>query len=192
MSWGDLFEDRPEVVEARARFWALTQQCTNLDWLILTKSPENIARLIPQEWHERGWPANIWLGVTAENQQYADLRIPLLAQFPAVVRFVSCEPLLGPIDLSAHLHAVDWVIVGGESGDDARPMRVEWARALRDQCVAAEKTLFFKQWGMHLQDGTGESLIQIRSKLSDHHLLDGVLHQAWPTPRSAPRESRNT
>lgn len=109
------------------------------------------------------WPLpNVWLGVSVEDQKTADGRIPLLLQTPAAVRFISAEPLLGPIDF----YAVDierpkwreeyglcedvylkWVIVGGESGPGARPMHPEWARGLRDQCVAAGLPFFFKQWG---------------------------------------------
>ncbi|MEC4837497.1 phage Gp37/Gp68 family protein [Mycobacteroides chelonae] len=119
------------------------------------------------------WPLrNVWLGVSAENQQWADIRIPALLDTPAAVRFVSGEPLLGPIELKQHwLHPVmrepspenhavgrrigkangvgfiDWVIVGGESGPGARPMHPDWARSLRDQCVAAGVPFLFKQWG---------------------------------------------
>jgi protein gp37 len=118
------------------------------------------------------WPPNVWLGVTAENQAMADERIPILLQIPAAVRFVSVEPMLGPVDL-AHLqpddppveidalagthgvlrphggenHRLDWVICGGESGPRARPMHPDWARSLRDQCIGAGVPFFFKQWG---------------------------------------------
>jgi len=121
----------------------------------------------------RKWPLfNVWLGVTAENQQAADERIPILLQTPAVIRFVSCEPLLGPIDLSRYKPfdgecycqdrpdgckprlargcpetAIDWVIVGGETGPNARPMHPDWIRNLRDQCQAAGVPFFFKSWG---------------------------------------------
>ncbi len=133
-----------------------------------------------QDYSEEGLPLpNVWLGVSAERQQEADERIPLLLDTPAAVRFVSLEPLLGPIDLSkrvgsVHHHpdndlskpetraaineviratrktlgpSLDWVIVGGESGRNARPMHPDWARSLRDQCRAAAVPFFFKQWG---------------------------------------------
>jgi Bacteriophage protein gp37 len=99
---------------------------------------------------------NVWLGVSAEDQKRADLRIPALLDTPAAVRFVSAEPLLGPIDLSRFveddgekfdLPPLSWVIVGGESGPGARPMHPDWARSLRDQCVAAGVPFLFKQWG---------------------------------------------
>lgn len=120
------------------------------------------------------WPLpNVWLGVSVENQQAADERIPLLLQTPAAVRFVSCEPLLGPVDLERHLNGgktlaewkaralsvvdpygfrppyprIHWVIVGGESGPGARPMHPDWVRSIRDQCQAAGVPFFFKQWG---------------------------------------------
>lgn len=116
---------------------------------------------------QRPWPLpNVWLGVSTERQQEAEERIPLLLKTPAAVRFISAEPLLGPIDLIGTLarfqddpiakrqcavglgrQLIDWVIVGGESGPGARPMHPEWARALRDQCAAAGVSFFFKQWG---------------------------------------------
>jgi protein gp37 len=105
------------------------------------------------------WPLeNVWLGTSVENQRWADIRIPKLLQTPGSVRFLSCEPLLGPIDLGtvpiairgpreSALRQLDWVIVGGESGPGARPMNPDWARSLRDQCVSARVAYFFKQWG---------------------------------------------
>jgi len=115
------------------------------------------------------WPLpNVWLGTSVEDQQRADERIPHLLATPAAVRFISAEPLLGPIDIGRYLHDSDcagwvadglcvcseprkvclnWVIVGGESGTGARPMHPDWARSLRDQCAAAGVPFFFKQWG---------------------------------------------
>lgn len=99
------------------------------------------------------WPLpNVWLGVSVESQKWADVRIPKLLETPAAVRFLSCEPLLGPVNLAGLLQGdarvgIDWVIVGGESGPGARPMHPDWARSLRDQCVAAGVPFFFKQWG---------------------------------------------
>lgn len=102
---------------------------------------------------------NVWLGVSVENQHFADERIPLLVQTPAMVRFISAEPLLGPLDLqrfqehlpsAVHLgwlDGIEWVICGGESGPGARPMHPDWARSLRDQCQTAGVPFFFKQWG---------------------------------------------
>lgn len=121
----------------------------------------------------RGWqpPKNVWLGVSAEDQKRADERIPDLLATPAAMRFVSAEPLIGPIDFWKYLRALcnrcppwevpcrigcehcsqlDWIIVGGESGPDARPMHPAWARSIRDQCAAAGTAFFFKQWGAWL------------------------------------------
>lgn len=109
------------------------------------------------------WPLpNVWLGVSVEDQKTADERIPLLLQTPAAVRWISAEPLIGPIDFSGMwvphenpamhwnmLEALDWVVVGGESGANARPMHLYWARTLRDQCQSAGTPFFFKQWGEH-------------------------------------------
>lgn len=89
---------------------------------------------------------NCWAGVSIEDQKTADERIPLLLQTPAAVRWISAEPLLGPVDITAIL-GLDWVVVGGESGPNARPMHPDWARSIRDQCQAAGVSFFFKQWG---------------------------------------------
>lgn len=154
--------------DVRARLFALIDATPNLDWLLLTKRPENIAKMMPKPafdhagwngtldgyWHQMGKPRpNLWLGVSCENQQAADERIPHLLRVPAKVRFLSCEPLLGPVDLHARPEwfwksaGIHWVIVGGESGPGARPMHPHWARSLRDQCQAAGVPFHFKQWG---------------------------------------------
>ncbi|MFI6055472.1 phage Gp37/Gp68 family protein [Streptomyces violascens] len=126
------------------------------------------------------WPLpNLWLGVSVENQQWADIRIPALLNTPAAVRFLSCEPLLGPVDLKQaartmgserghgltasyvhaggccerQLHGIGWVIVGGESGRNARPMHPDWARSIRDQCTTAGVPFFFKQYGEYAPTG---------------------------------------
>jgi protein gp37 len=164
-SMADVFEEHPGVVEARARLFALIEATPNLDWLLLTKRPENIMRLMPRQWDESfyGIPANVWLGTSVEDQRRADERIPHLLRVPARIRFLSCEPLLGPVNLDhyliddwtrigndVHYHEhppIHWLIVGGESGHGARPMHPDWTRALRDQAVAAGIVFHFKQWG---------------------------------------------
>lgn len=94
------------------------------------------------------WPLpNLMLGVSAENQRTADERIPILLDTPAAVRFVSCEPLLGPVLLSEYTHGLDWVIAGGESGPKAMPVHPDWIRELRDECNSRDVPFFFKQWG---------------------------------------------
>lgn len=120
------------------------------------------------------WPLpNVWLGVSIENQKAADERIPYLLETPAHIRFLSCEPLLSEVDLTffvqvlhpmnegygfVAIEGIDWVIVGGESGPNARPMHPDWARSLRDQCQEVGVPFFFKQWGGKNKSKTGRSL----------------------------------
>ncbi len=127
---------------------------------VLTKRPERAAVLAPS----LPWPSNVWLGVSVENQRWTT-RIDELRTIDASVRFLSCEPLLGPLELD--LDGIHWVIAGGESGPRARPMRPEWARSIRDQCLAAGVPFFFKQWGAH--DASGARM----SKKRAGRLLDG-------------------
>lgn len=143
-SLADVFDNRAEP-EWRAALWGLVAATPSLDWLLLTKRPQNIGRMLPAGWGG-GWP-NVWLGTTCENQEEADRRIPRLLLAPARVRFLSCEPLLGPLDLRrlALGDGVHWVIAGGESGGGARPMEEAWAADLRDQCRAASVPFFMKQ-----------------------------------------------
>lgn len=148
----------------RHTFQVLTKRHARMRSLL---NSDDFVRAIGQAWlfHPNrvtytdypGWPLpNVWLGVSVENQRWADIRIPALLDTPAAVRFLSCEPLLGPVTLDpwggdgpppAGLH---WVICGGESGPGARPMHPDWARSLRDQCVAAGVPFLFKQWGAWL------------------------------------------
>lgn len=108
---------------------------------VLTKRSDRLMQLAPN----LDWPENVWMGVTVEHADYID-RIDRLRGTPARTKFLSLEPLLGPVpDLD--LAGIDWVIVGGESGPSARPMRPEWATGVRDQCLAAGIPFFFKQWG---------------------------------------------
>lgn len=148
-SMADVFEHHPQVGEARNDLFSLIRMTPNLDWLLLTKRPENIEQMVPESWLDAPVP-NVWYGTSCEDQQRADERIPHLLNVPARVRFLSCEPLLGPIKLDpwngGHT-GIDWVIAGGESGPGARPMSITWARSLRDQCVAAGVAFHFKQWG---------------------------------------------
>ena len=123
-------------------------------YIVLTKRPERMAAYITNLFRCPPCPTHIWLGVSVENQAMADERIPKLLQTPAAVRFISAEPLLGLTDLSQNggtISAFDaglnWVICGGESGPGARPMHPNWARTIRNQCVAAGVPFFFKQWG---------------------------------------------
>lgn len=185
-SLADVFEEREELVEHRTRLFKLIAQTPNLDWLLLTKRPQVALGHWPlwagiwcsvyagQGQHDvvatvaRDYVIpNVWLGVSVEDQQRADERIPVLLQTRAAVRFLSCEPLLGPVDLSRWMSGldvsrdengndlgsasggsdIDWVIIGGESGHDARPCHVAWVRSLVRQCREAGVACFVKQLG---------------------------------------------
>ncbi|MBB4207245.1 DUF5131 family protein [Roseinatronobacter bogoriensis] len=156
-SLADVFDNHPSIQpEWRADLWQMIADTPHLDWLLLTKRPQNIERMLPDGWGE-GWE-RVWLGTTVENQTEANRRIPQLKAVPARVRFLSCEPMHGPVDLIEATRRVirhpnylgiglHWVICGGESGPSARPMHPDWARSLRDQCAAAGVAFHFKQWG---------------------------------------------
>lgn len=168
-SLADVFDNEVDP-EWRERLWKLIAATPHLDWLLLTKRVGNVPKMLPATWGS-GW-RNVWLGITVANQEEANRDIPKLLDVPARIRFLSMEPLLGPVDLTwlveqrdadgepsvatvalpnpkepTGKNYLDWVIVGGESGRDARPMHPDWARSLRDQCVAAGVPYLFKQWG---------------------------------------------
>jgi protein gp37 len=180
-SLADWLDDEVPI-EWLADLLSLIRSTPNLDWLLLTKRPENWERRIAPlanfrdfgsdqflwelKWLAQGIaPSNVWIGTTVEDQARADERIPHLLRIPAKVRFLSCEPLLGPVDLrkvNPLMRAfnsspfgwhnwlrqrIHWIICGGESGPNARPMHPDWAHSLRDQCAEAQTAFFFKQWG---------------------------------------------
>lgn len=160
-SLADVFEDNDQLIDWRLDLFDLIRETPNLDWLILTKRPE-VAKLFFSLRSDLLFD-NIWLGVSAEDQEQADKRIPELLEIPVRIRFLSAEPLLGPIDLNKReLICADWrkgltigtyldlVIAGGESGPNARPMALNWVRSLRDQCQATGVAFHFKQWGEFL------------------------------------------
>jgi protein gp37 len=162
MDWA---EDRDDLVEPRQKMWELVRTCRNLHFQMLTKRPENIRRLLPADWGD-GYP-NVWIGTTIEDMRVAS-RADHLRQIPAVVRFVSYEPAIGPLhDLD--LTDIDWVIYGGESGPGFRPHDLAWPRAMRDACAAAGVAYFYKQSSA------------IRTEMGIH--LDGELIRKFPTPR---------
>lgn len=161
-SLADVFDNEVDP-QWRRDLFDLIHATPNLDWLLLTKRIGWVNRLAYDVASTRGWmltasdetrwPDNVWLGLTVVNQEEADRDIPKLLAIPARVRFLSCEPLLGPIDLRGPMPIVvpepglHWVITGGESGPNARPGHPDWYRSLRDQCVAAGVPFHFKQWG---------------------------------------------
>ena len=156
-SMADVFENNVQVAEARLRLWQVVESTPALDWLLLTKRPENITSMVPAAWLQAA-PANVWYGTSVENQKTAERRLPHLLGVPAVVRFLSCEPLLEPVSLAAWLHGVQWVITGGESGAKARAADPEWFRSIRTECAAAGVSYFHKQNGGRGKDKGGEAL----------------------------------
>lgn len=186
-SMSDFFEDRRDLDAARLCALDTIRLTPDLDWMILTKRPEKILELLKRaeadaagsgfsdwlrDWIHGKAPANVWLGATTENQEWADKRIPELVKVPAAVRFLSVEPMLGPVCLAQNLPdervlrwchwmigMVDWVICGGESGPCARPMHPDWARSLRNQCKAAGVSYFHKQNGEFLDLDTAQNIL---------------------------------
>jgi protein gp37 len=174
-SLADIFEnyrgdgsapDHPPSLDPwRNDLFDLIEKTPNLEWLLLTKRPQNAAKFL-----RKRLPGNIWIGTSVEDQKAADQRVPHLAGIPAKVRFLSCEPLLGPLNLGPYLGDIDWVIVGGESGKSPRPMDPDWVRDIRNQCMAAGVAFHFKQWGG-------------RNKKEAGRILDGRTWDEFPVPR---------
>lgn len=220
-SLADVFDNDVDPVW-RADLFALIEQTPNIDWMLLTKRIGNVPKMLRQILRLNGLPQNVWLGATICNQEEADRDIPKLLAVPAAVRFLSVEPMLGRIDLCETFgmwwnqtmqcfesngasgfnrnptnlaeRAIDWVIVGGESGPNARPMHPEWARRLRDQCAAAGVPFLFKQWGewaprepyasekMESDElsGTWDGVSYRYGKKAAGRLLDGLQHDGYP------------
>ncbi|MEN6414356.1 MAG: phage Gp37/Gp68 family protein [Veillonellales bacterium] len=185
-SMADLFHDDVSFNFIH-EIWDIMKACPQHTFLILTKRPkkmkETLERIYSLErlgWAKGFWN-HVWLGVTAENQEQADKRIPILLQIPAAKRFVSVEPMLGTVNLNRYImpsqkakgtlfnapielsgkdladlvgfHSLDWIICGGESGPGARPVHPDWVRSLRDQCKMSGTAFLFKQWGEWAQVG---------------------------------------
>ena len=209
-SFADVFD--PEVpTEGRQRLLSLIDATPNLDWLLLTKRPEQIEPLMQAAMHGNFEPSktfaehmpHVWLGTSVENQRRAAERVSILCDIPAAVHFLSCEPLLGPVNLRAiddddgnsfdaltgawsiegrgwtepdPRRAIGWVIVGGESGGSARPMHPRWAQSLLFQCRSADVPFFFKQWGeFSPPDNPGLATLDPKKKLRGHRFPDGQL-----------------
>lgn len=144
-SMSDLFHARVPVDFVRQVFEVI-EATPQHSYQVLTKR----ANRLPKVADKLPWPSNLWMGVSVENADEMH-RIDSLRRVPAAVRFLSCEPLLGPLD-GLDLTGIHWVIAGGESGPKARPMHPSWARQIRNQCVAADVPFFFKQWGTWVHD----------------------------------------
>ena len=208
-SLADVFDNQVPT-EWRDDLWKLIKECDRLVWLLLTKRPQNIAKMLPDDWGD-GYP-NVWLGATVENQEIARKNIPHLLSVPASVRFLSVEPIVGEIRLTElstmafsraeSLNAltgelsgimgdpagylgrkIDWVISVGESGHNARPADPDWYRRLRDDCVKGEVDFHFKQWGEY--DAEQERV----GKKAAGRLLDGRTWDERPTPSDSTKRS---
>lgn len=199
-SMADVFEKLPDghpdtqaMDEARERLWLLIEQTEHLDWLVLTKRPERIMSQVPYDWYDE-FPANVWIGTSVESPAVYE-RIDELRRVPAVVRFISAEPLLAVLT-NLDLTGIHWLIAGGESGPGARPMHPDWVRSLRDQCQAIGVAFFMKQWGEYapVHRGTRAPLYVDDQRIHDdadlpvrqgkHHtgrLLDGRTWDEFPT-----------
>lgn len=176
-SLADVFDNRADP-QWRADLWALVRATPHLDWLLLTKRIGNVASMLPPDWGD-GYP-NVWLGISVVKQGEADRDVPKLLSTPARMRWLSMEPLLGPVsfqglfanphdmrDGSNALECIDWVVVGGESGANARDIPPGAVESLRDQCAAVGVPFFFKQWGGLAKDKGG-------------CILAGMEVKAWP------------
>lgn len=165
-SMSDLFHDAVPLAYLRQVF-AVMEETPQHQYQILTKRSARLRALAPQ----LPWPRNVWMGVSVEScRWYA--RIHDLATVPAAVRFLSCEPLLGPL-LHLPLAGMQWVIVGGESGQGARPMAERWVQDIRQQCEAVDVPFFFKQWGG-------------RHKATTGRVLNGQTYDAYPLTDEEP------
>lgn len=175
-SWSDFFIE--EADGWRNDAYDVMWDTQHLTYQVLTKRPERLSAMLPIDWHDaenrHGWQ-HVWLGTSVETQDYA-VRMDYLLRIDASVLFLSAEPLLGPLDIREYLRTeggLSWVIVGGESGPDYRPMNLDWARRIRDDCAEAGVPFFFKQVGGNRKiDGVWGG-----------DLLDGVQHYNWPTPK---------
>lgn len=165
-SMSDLFQEAVPL-EFIQRVFETMQATPQHTYQVLTKRSERLLELAPC----LPWPGNVWMGVSVEDARVVD-RIRHLAATPAAVKFLSCEPLLGPLE-NLPLDGIDWVIVGGESGRGARPMFEEWVQSIRQQCRVYRTAFFFKQWGGVRKDMTGR-------------MLNGRTYDAMPSRRVIP------
>lgn len=168
MDWA---EDRPDLEEPRQRMFDLIRRSPHLWFQLLTKRPENVRGMLPRDWGN-GW-SNVWLGTSIEDMRVAE-RADHLRELPAVVRFISYEPALGPLD-DLDLAGIDWVIYGGESGPGHRPEDKNWARSMHSRCSEQGIAFFHKQSaGCRTEMGIE---------------LDGKIVRQFPTPRIVTQHS---
>jgi protein gp37 len=185
-SLADVFDNQVEPTW-REDLFGLIRQCRRLDWLLLTKRPQNIIKMLPTDWGD-GY-SNVWLGVTAEDQLRFDQRWKILQTIPAVITFVSYEPALGPLMLPKNSPLPEWLISGGESGGGARPLAPQWVRNIIADCRARGVVPFHKQWGSY---ATNPLVVEKELSIADAEvkdgqgkgggLVDGKLIREFPTP----------
>lgn len=193
-SMGDLFHERVKTVDG-CKVLGAAIEAPHHTYIFLTKRPDIMKAAMTFFLNGDQPPNNWWLGVTAENQEQAEKRIPMLLQIPAAVRFVSVEPMLGeillhdperdgfgnPLEITT-LSALDWLVVGGESGPGARPMHPGWVRSLRDQCQSTRVPFFFKQWGSNPHQSAFETDMVCAQMQAKKHgrMLDGREWEEYP------------
>lgn len=168
---GDLFEPAlpdPDI----ERVFDVMRRAEQHTFQSLTKCPKRMATWCAA--HQPASLANVWLGTSVEDQRHAELRVPVLLDTPAAIRWLSVEPLLGPVDLAPWIHAIDWVVVGGESGPRPRPIDRKWVADLRDACSEAGVPFLFKQWGANIEG------VRFRGKSETGRLLDGRTWDEYP------------
>lgn len=153
----------------RRELVALIRECPALDWLLLTKRPQNIDKLYPDLMEE--WPVNVWIGASTDNREEMLRRGYALAKLPAKVRFWSAEPLVGDLGEIPDDIMPSWIIAGGENARSYRPVNPDWFRSIRDQCLARGVPFLFKQW-----EGNGQNEIKAKGRA-----LDGVVHDGYPS-----------
>lgn len=173
-SLADIFDNHKSIQpEWREGLWEVIRKSPNLDFLMLTKRPQNIERYLPEDWGD-GYD-NVWLGISTENREEMLRRGTVLAGVPGKLKFWSAEPLLGDLGEISDEIMPDWIIAGGENGPDFRPSDPDWFRSIRDQCESKGVPFLFKQW-------SGKSQPAIK-KLGRE--LDGVIHDGYPISPAA-------
>lgn len=192
-SLADVFDNKVDVAW-RSGLFGLIRSTPSLDWLLLTKRPQNIVKMLPGDWLEPQH-LNVWLGITAENQRFFDQRWPILASVPAAIRFVSYEPALGALRLRLQDDVVrpDWLISGGESGGGARPLNPLWIRDIITDCERLGVAAFHKQWGMYRNNPLccEDGRLPCEAKALDSYgkggaLVDGKLYRRFPIAPNPP------
>jgi protein gp37 len=183
-SLADVFDNQVPA-KWRRNLFSLIGECRLLDWLLLTKRPQIIAKMLPADWGD-GY-RNVWLGVTAESQMHFDQRWEHLQRIPAAIRFISYEPALGPLRLPKHGPLPDWLISGGESGGRARSIDPAWVRDIIADCRHRGVVPFHKQWGRYennplvVEQGMTPEEAQCIDKFGKGgRLVDGQVVQEYP------------